>query len=123
AAALEDDRRRTVRTRRQGRGRRRTETRRPWAVPCGSRPMSRTGSTFETLRERGERALVTFFTAGDPSLDATERLLVEADRRGADVIELGVPFSDPIGTPGSITSAPRRSASTSRRSVASSDGS
>lgn len=35
-------------------------------------------------------------TAGDPSLDATARLMVEADRRGADVIELGVPFSDPL---------------------------
>ena len=59
--------------------------------------MSRIDSTFATLRERGERALVTFFMAGDPSLDVTERLMVEADRRGADVIELGVPFSDPIG--------------------------
>ena len=53
--------------------------------------------TFAALRGRGERALVTFFMAGDPSLDVTERLLLEADRRGADVIELGVPFSDPIG--------------------------
>ncbi len=59
--------------------------------------MSRIGATFAALRARGERALVPFFTAGDPSLDVTERLLVEADRRGADVIELGVPFSDPIG--------------------------
>jgi tryptophan synthase alpha chain len=59
--------------------------------------MSRIASTFEALRARGERALITFFTAGDPSLDVTERLIVEADRRGADVIELGVPFSDPIG--------------------------
>ena len=58
---------------------------------------SRIDATFAALRERGERALVTFFTAGDPSLDVTERLLVEADRRGADIIELGVPFSDPIG--------------------------
>ena len=53
--------------------------------------------TFAALRARGERALVAYFTAGDPSLDVTERLLLEADRRGADVIELGVPFSDPIG--------------------------
>jgi tryptophan synthase alpha chain len=58
--------------------------------------VSRIGTTFADLRARNERALVTFFTAGDPSLDATERLVVEADRRGADVIELGVPFSDPI---------------------------
>jgi tryptophan synthase alpha chain len=59
--------------------------------------MSRLDTTFAALRGRGERALVTFFMAGDPSLDVTERLVVEADRRGADVIELGVPFSDPIG--------------------------
>ena len=59
--------------------------------------MSRLDTTFATLRARGERALVTFFMAGDPSLDVTERLMLEADRRGADVIELGVPFSDPIG--------------------------
>ena len=58
--------------------------------------MSRIDATFAALRERGERALVPYFTAGDPSLDVTERLIVEADRRGADVIELGVPFSDPM---------------------------
>jgi tryptophan synthase alpha chain len=59
--------------------------------------VSRIDATFAALRARGERALVTFFTAGDPALDVTERLVVEADRRGADIIELGVPFSDPIG--------------------------
>ena len=59
--------------------------------------MSRLEKTFDELRARGERALVTYFTAGDPSLDVTERLIVAADERGADVIELGVPFSDPIG--------------------------
>ena len=59
--------------------------------------MSRISATFAALRARRERALVTFVTAGDPSLDVTERLVLEADRRGADVIELGVPFSDPIG--------------------------
>jgi tryptophan synthase alpha chain len=59
--------------------------------------VSRIDGAFARLRERGARALVAFFNAGDPSLDVTERLVVEADRRGADVIELGVPFSDPIG--------------------------
>jgi tryptophan synthase alpha chain len=59
--------------------------------------VSRLEKTFDELRARGERALVAYFTAGDPSLDVTERLLLEADARGADVIELGVPFSDPIG--------------------------
>jgi tryptophan synthase alpha chain len=58
--------------------------------------MSRLDATFEALRARGERALVVFFTAGDPSLETTARLVIEAERRGADVIELGVPFSDPV---------------------------
>ena len=52
--------------------------------------------TFAALRARGERALVPYFTAGDPSLAVTARLVVEAARQGADVIELGVPFSDPL---------------------------
>jgi tryptophan synthase alpha chain len=58
--------------------------------------MSRLETTFERLRARGERALVAYLMAGDPSLADTERLVVEAERQGADVIELGVPFSDPL---------------------------
>ena len=58
--------------------------------------MSRIDATFERLRARGERALVAYLMAGDPSLEQTRRLVVEAERRGADVIELGVPFSDPL---------------------------
>ena len=58
--------------------------------------MSRLGTTFARLRERGERALMPYFTAGDPSLAETRRLVAAAERAGADVIELGVPFSDPI---------------------------
>ena len=58
--------------------------------------MSRLEGTFARLRARGERALLPYFTAGDPSLADTRRLVIEAARRGADVIELGVPFSDPL---------------------------
>lgn len=58
--------------------------------------MSRLEATFARLRERGERALMPYFTAGDPSLAVTRALLLEAARRGADVIELGIPFSDPL---------------------------
>jgi tryptophan synthase alpha chain len=58
--------------------------------------VKRLADTFTRLRASGERALVPYFTAGDPSLDTTARLVIEAERRGADVIELGVPFSDPI---------------------------
>jgi tryptophan synthase alpha chain len=59
--------------------------------------MSRLDAVFTRLRAAGERALGAYFAAGDPSLDVTRRLLIEAARRGADFIELGVPFSDPIG--------------------------
>jgi tryptophan synthase alpha chain len=58
--------------------------------------MSRLDTTFARLRERGERALMPYFTAGDPSLAETRRLVAAAERAGADSIELGVPFSDPI---------------------------
>jgi tryptophan synthase alpha chain len=56
----------------------------------------RLAATFTALRQRGERALVPYFTAGDPSLADTGRLVLEAARRGADIVELGVPFSDPL---------------------------
>ena len=52
--------------------------------------------TFAQLRQRGEKALITYVMAGDPSLQETEQLVVELERAGADIIELGVPFSDPI---------------------------
>jgi len=57
---------------------------------------SRLDATFVALRARRERALVAYFTAGDPSLAMTRRLVAEAARRGADIIELGIPFSDPL---------------------------
>jgi len=56
----------------------------------------RLAATFAALRAREERALIPYFTAGDPSLALTRRLIVEAARRGADIVELGVPFSDPL---------------------------
>src|SRR5687768_2034336 len=59
--------------------------------------MGKIDETFARLRARGERALVAYVMAGDPSLSDTRRLIVEAEGRGADLIELGVPFSDPLG--------------------------
>jgi tryptophan synthase alpha chain len=58
--------------------------------------MSRLDATFTRLRDAGERALVAYFTAGDPSLEATGQLVRAAERQGADIVELGVPFSDPL---------------------------
>ena len=58
--------------------------------------MSRLEATFGRLKAEGGKALITYIMAGDPSLQETEQLVVELERAGADVIELGVPFSDPI---------------------------
>lgn len=57
---------------------------------------SRLDRTFAQLRQRGEKALIAYLMAGDPSLQETEQLVVALEQAGADIIELGVPFSDPI---------------------------
>ncbi len=57
---------------------------------------SRITKRFEQLRRAGELGLVAYVTAGDPSLDATERIVLALAEAGADVVELGVPFSDPL---------------------------
>ena len=51
---------------------------------------------FEALQREGRKALVCFVTAGDPDLETTAALLDAVAQAGADVIELGVPFSDPV---------------------------
>jgi tryptophan synthase alpha chain len=58
--------------------------------------MSRIEAKFAELKGRGETALVTFVTAGDPDLAATEEIVLQLERSGCDLIELGVPFSDPM---------------------------
>ncbi len=58
--------------------------------------MSRLEGRFTSLAANGEKALITYIMAGDPSLQETEALVLKLEQAGADVIELGVPFSDPI---------------------------
>jgi tryptophan synthase alpha chain len=58
--------------------------------------MSRISDRFATLRERGEGGLIAFIAAGDPDLATTRALVLELERSGADVVELGVPFTDPL---------------------------
>jgi tryptophan synthase alpha chain len=58
--------------------------------------MSRTRDTFVKLKHSGRGGFIPFITAGDPDLETTELLLVELAAAGADIIELGVPFSDPV---------------------------
>jgi len=58
--------------------------------------MSRIRDTFAELKHSGRGGFIPFITAGDPDLETTELLLVELAAAGADIIELGVPFSDPV---------------------------
>jgi len=58
--------------------------------------MSRISHTFERLRSKGEKALIPFITAGYPDLHTTEKLILILEKSGSDLIELGVPFSDPM---------------------------
>ncbi len=58
--------------------------------------MSRIETCFNALKEHNKKALITFITAGDPSPDLTVSLMNDIVTAGADIIELGVPFSDPM---------------------------
>jgi tryptophan synthase alpha chain len=58
--------------------------------------MSRISRRFSELRERGEKALVPFITGGDPGILATDPLVLEMEEAGADIVEIGIPFSDPL---------------------------
>jgi len=69
---------------------------------------SRITRQFDSLRANGELGLVAYVTAGDPSLAATERIVLALAEAGADVIELGVPFSDPLADGPTIQRASER---------------
>lgn len=78
-----------------------SETAAPKSAPVPSQtPNSaatgRIAQRFRELSARGELGLIAYITAGDPSLEATGEIVQAAAESGADVIELGVPFSDPV---------------------------
>jgi tryptophan synthase alpha chain len=58
--------------------------------------LGRIEATFDELKRQGRKGFIPFITAGDPDLETTKELLIELARAGATVIELGVPFSDPM---------------------------
>jgi len=58
--------------------------------------MNKIENTFKELKQTGRKALIPYLMAGDPSLDATKQFVSELEEAGADIIELGVPFSDPL---------------------------
>jgi tryptophan synthase alpha chain len=59
-------------------------------------PNNSLAQTFRRLQAQNRAAFIPFFSAGDPNLAVTEKLLLEAETQGADLIEIGVPFSDPV---------------------------
>ena len=79
----------------------------PVAGPRGT-PLGRIASRFAELAKKGELGVVAYVTAGDPSLAATEKIVLAAAEAGADVIELGVPFSDPVADGPTIQRASER---------------
>jgi len=70
--------------------------------------MSRIHETFVKLTDTERGGFIPFITAGDPDLATTELLLVELAAAGADIIELGVPFSDPVADGAVIQRASER---------------
>ncbi len=71
--------------------------------------MSRIKSTFTRLKKRNETALIPYLMAGDPDLATTKTLILEMEKAGCDVIEIGAPFSDPLADGPTIQKAAIRS--------------
>ncbi|MDO8427559.1 MAG: tryptophan synthase subunit alpha [Deltaproteobacteria bacterium] len=68
----------------------------------------RIAEKFSELKSRGEKALITFITAGDPDLAATKKIISRLEGSGADIIELGIPFSDPMADGPTIQASSER---------------
>lgn len=70
--------------------------------------MSRIENVFENLKASGRKALIPYIMAGDPTLSATKKYISVLEHAGADIIELGVPFSDPLADGPTIQRAAER---------------
>jgi tryptophan synthase alpha chain len=77
-------------------------------MPLATSNSTRISRRFAALRESGELGIVGYITAGDPTLDATLKFVLALDEAGADVIELGIPFSDPLADGPTIQRASER---------------
>src|SRR6202046_5442432 len=64
--------------------------------PSAENHTGRIERKFHALADAGELGLIAYITAGDPSLEASAEIVLAAAEAGADIIELGVPFSDPV---------------------------
>ncbi len=71
--------------------------------------MNRIEKALLELKNKNEKALIPFVTAGDPDIETTEKLVLEMFENGADIIEIGVPFSDPVAEGKVIQAASLRS--------------
>ena len=69
---------------------------------------NRIDQTFEDLKRRNRKALIAYITAGDPNLSTTEHLVYAMEKSGVDMIELGIPFSDPLADGLTIQEASKR---------------
>jgi len=74
----------------------------------GARPDGRIANKLGELAKAGELGLIAYITAGDPSLGASEKIVLAAAEAGADLVELGVPFSDPVADGPTIQRASER---------------
>ncbi len=70
--------------------------------------MKRIASAFETAAAQGRGVLVIYVCGGDPSLDVTEEIVIAAAEGGADIVEVGIPYSDPIADGPVIQAASQR---------------
>src|SRR5213082_1431353 len=77
-------------------------------MPLAQPNSSRISKRFAELRTSGELGVVAYITAGDPSLDSTLKFVRALAEAGADVVELGVPFSDPLADGPTIQRASER---------------
>jgi tryptophan synthase alpha chain len=77
-------------------------------MPLATSNSTRISKRFAALRESGELGIVAYITAGDPTLDATHKFVLALASAGADVIELGIPFSDPLADGPTIQRASER---------------
>lgn len=73
--------------------------------------MNRIDKTFDKLRSENCKALIPYVTCGDPSLEFTEQLVLNLVQSGADIVELGVPYSDPVADGPTIQKASARALS------------
>ena len=70
--------------------------------------MNRIDKKFRELKKLGRKAFIAYITAGDPGINMTERIVLALESSGADIVELGIPFSDPVADGPTIQAASQR---------------